>query len=164
MVFPRFSKRTVISAILLTALALPASILAGQDRPLKIRLEVHEQVGFTPDCPSQFGGTTTGTGKGTHLGKLSFNATDCITPVEDHFTFAGEFTIVAANGDQLVGNYGGSFIPINTGPVYSLSDATFEITGGTGRFTQATGSGELRGTQSTKTGKGTFKADGTISY
>lgn len=164
MIFPRFSKRNVISAILLTAMISPASILAGQDRPLKIRLAIHEQVGFSPDCPSQFGGTTTGTGKGTHLGKLSFNAIDCITPMEDHFTFAGEFTIVAANGDKLAGNYGGSFIPINTGPVYRLSDATFEITGGTGRFAQATGSGELTGTENVTTGNGTFKADGTISY
>ncbi|MCO6441757.1 MAG: hypothetical protein J5I81_11855 [Nitrococcus mobilis] len=164
MVFPEFLKRSIISAILLTAMVSSASILAGQDRPLKVRLEIHEQVGFSPDCPSQFGGTTTGTGKGTHLGRLSFNATDCITPMEDHFTFTGEFTIVVADGDKLTGNYSGSFITINTGPVYSLSDAMLEITGGTGRFAQATGSAKLTGTENVTTGNGTFNADGTISY
>jgi hypothetical protein len=84
--------------------------------------------------------------------------------MEDHFTFKGEFTMVAANGDKVTGNYGGSFVPIGAGPTYRLSDGTFEITGGTGRFAQATGSGELQGKQDTTTGAGTLKADGTISY
>lgn len=164
MIFPEFSKRNVMSAILLTAMILPASTLAGENKPFKVSLLTQEHVGFSPDCPSKFGGTTTGTGNGTHLGKVSFSATDCITPMEDHFTFKGEFTVVATNGDKIVGNYDGSFVPINNGPMYRLSDATFEITGGTGRFAQATGSADLKGTQNTKTGKGTLKADGTISY
>lgn len=163
MVFPVFSKRNVISAILLTAMVSPLSALGGQNKPLKIRLKVHEQVGFSLDCPSQFGGTTTGTGKGTHLGKLSFNATDCITPMEDHFTFNGEFTIIAANGDKLIGNYSGAFVPINSGPVYSLSDATLKILGGTGRFAQAGGSAELTGTENVTTGNGIFNVNGSIS-
>ncbi|HET8701087.1 MAG TPA: hypothetical protein VFL97_05425 [Nitrococcus sp.] len=164
MIFPELSKRNVISTILLTVMIFPASTLAGQDRPLKISLMTQEQVEFSPDCPSKFGGTTTGTGKSTHLGKVSFTATDCITPMGDHFTFKGKFTVAAANGDKLTGNYGGSFVPINAGPMYSLSDATFDITGGTGRFAQATGSAKLQGKQNTKTGKGILKADGIISY
>ena len=164
MTFPKFSKRKAISTILLTAMISPANALAAQDEPFKVSLVTREQVRFKPDCPTQFGGTTTGTGEGTHLGRTSFTATDCITPLEDHFTFEGEFTVTASNGDKLTGNYGGSFVPVNGGPTYNLSDATFEITGGTGRFAQATGSGEMQGKQNTKTGKGILKAEGTISY
>lgn len=164
MIFFKCLKYNIIFAIFLAAMILPASILAGENKPLKISLVTQEQVGFSPDCPSKFGGTTTGTGKSTHLGKVSFTATDCIISMEDHFTFKGEFIVVAANGDKLTGNYGGSFVPVNNGPMYRLSDATFEITGGTGRFTQAKGSAELQGKQNTKTGKGTLEAKGAISY
>jgi hypothetical protein len=84
--------------------------------------------------------------------------------MENHFTFKGTFTLTAANGDKLTGDYSGSFIPKDAGPMYSLSDAKFQITGGTGRFAQAIGSAELQGNQNLQTGKGKLEVDGTISY
>lgn len=167
MIFFNFSKHKIIPAILLTAMISPATALAtsivDKNVPLKVSLDLHEEMGFKPDCSSQFGGTTIGTGNGTHFGKISFKGADCITPIDNYFTFEGEFILAAANGDKLTGNYDGLFVPINSGPTYSISDATFEITGGTGRFAQATGSGELQGTQDTTTGDGTLNADGTMS-
>lgn len=161
-----FSKRDVISAILLTAMVSPSAVLSGEkaDRPLKASLVTQEQVGYTPGCPSKFGGTITGTGKSTHLGKVSLTAADCITPMENHFTFKGTFTLMAANGDELTGDYSGSFIPKDAAPMYDLSDAKFRITGGTGRFARASGSAELHGNQNIQTGKGKLEVDGTISY
>lgn len=161
-----FSRHSVISAILLAAMMSPAVALSEgkADRPFKASLVTQEHAGFTPNCPSKFGGTTTGTGKSTHLGKVTLTATDCITPMENHFTFKGTFTLTAANGDKLTGDYSGSFIPDNGGPTYNLSEAKFKITGGTGRFVQATGSAELQGSQNIQTGKGKLDADGTISY
>lgn len=167
MTFSSFSKRKVISAVLLTAMISPATALAipltKPNVPLKVSVEFHEDVGFRPDCPAQFGGTATGTGEGTHLGKFSFAATDCITPIENYFTFNGEFILTAANDDKLKGTYGGLFIPVDTGPMYRLSDAMMEVTGGTGRFAETTGSAELTGTEDLTTGNGTFEVDGTIS-
>lgn len=84
--------------------------------------------------------------------------------MENHYTFKGKLTITAANGDKITGDYSGSFIPLNTPPMYSLSDAKFEITGGTGRFSNASGGADLRGSQNIQTGKGKIEADGTISY
>ncbi|SCY03764.1 hypothetical protein SAMN05216420_10283 [Nitrosospira sp. Nl5] len=132
--------------------------------PLKVSLVTQEQVGYTPTCPSKFGGTLTGTGKSTHMGKVTLLANDCITPMENGFTFKGTFELTAANGDKLTGGYSGTFTPINSGPTYSLSDAELQITGGTGRFSKASGSAELEGTQNTLTGKGKMEANGTISY
>lgn len=167
MIFLKFSKHKAISAIFLTAMISPATALATaithQKVPLKINLELHEQVGFRLYCPSLFGGTTTGTGNGTHMGNVSFKGSDCITQTENYFTFKGRFMLTAANDDMLLGLYGGSFVPINSGPMYSISDATFKIIGGTGRFALATGSGELQGTQDMTTGNGTLQADGTMN-
>lgn len=161
---PEFFKRNV-SAILLTAMISPAIVFSAQpERPLKASFVTQEQAGFRPDCPSKFGGTTTGTGKSTHLGKVSFTAIDCITPKENYFTFAGKLTLITANGDKLIGDYSGSFKPVNSGSLYTLSDAKFEITGGTGRFADAEGTAGLKGNQDILTGKGKMELDGAISY
>jgi hypothetical protein len=157
--------RNIISAILPAILMLPAVLLAdATSRPLKASVETHEQPGFRADCPSKFGGTTTGTGKSTHMGKVSLKADDCITPMEDHFIFEGAFTLTAANGDTVTGRYKGAFVPADDQSRYSLSDAKFEITGGTGRFRGAKGIAKLKGDQDIATGKGKIEVDGTVSY
>jgi hypothetical protein len=162
---PKFPKRTAISLFAVAGVALPAVTLASSTNvPLKMSAVTQEQTGYTPTCPSKFGGTTTGTGKSSHLGKISFTATDCITPMENHYTFKGTLTITVANGDKIIGDYSGSFLPLDTPPMYSLSDAKFEITGGTGRFSNAKGSADLKGSENIQTGKGKIEADGTISY
>ena len=167
MTFSFLSKHRVIFATLLTVLISPATALAipmtSPNVPLNVSVLFKEKVGFRPDCPSQFGGTANGIGAGTHLGVFSFMATDCITPIDFYFSFEGDFLLTAINGDELSGIYGGLFIPVNGGPVHRLEDATMEITGGTGRFAQATGGGTLTGGEHLNTGIGVFQVDGTIS-
>ena len=156
----------VISAIIFAVMISPAVSFAGE-KPLKASFVTQEQVGFKPDCPSRFGGSTTGKGNSTHLGKVSLTGTDCITPVENYYTFEGKLTLTAANGDKLTGDYSGLFTPAttaSTGSMYNLAEAKFNITGGTGRFAKATGSAELTGNQDIKTGKGKIEANGTIKY
>lgn len=161
----QFSKRTITSVIAVAGLTLPLMALASPTTaPLKISAVTQEKSGLNPDCPSGFGGTTTGTGKSTHMGKISIAANDCITPADNHYAFIGKLTITAANGDKLSGDYSGSLVPAETVPVYSFSNATFQITGGTGRFSKASGSAEIKGNQDIKTGKGKMEVDGTISY
>ena len=161
----KFPKRAIISLFAVAGIALPAVTLASPTNvPLKMSAETQEHAAYTPNCPSKFGGTTTGTGKSSHLGKISLTATDCITPMENHYTFKGKLTIIAANGDKIIGDYSGSFLPLDTPPMYSLSDAKFEITGGTGRFSNAKGSMDLKGSQNIQTGKGKIEVEGTISY
>jgi len=157
--------RNIISAILPAILMLPTVLLAdATGKPLKASMETHEQPGFRADCPSKFGGTTTGTGKSTHMGKVSLKAIDCITPMEDHFIFDGTFTLTAASGDTVTGGYKGAFVPADDQSRYSLSGAKFEITGGTGRFRGAKGTAELKGDQDIATGKGKIEVDGMVSY
>jgi hypothetical protein len=53
-------------------------------------------------------------------------------------TFIGSFHWFAANGDELYGTFEGYLTPTGTPGVYDNHE-TSEVTGGTGRFTSATG-------------------------
>ena len=92
---------------------------------------------FTFDGPWEGPWTTTGQVEGTlrHLGLAKMTTTHTASP--DGTISGGEFTIVAANGDELRGSYtaSGGFIS----DTQVLGTAAFTIEGGTGRFAQATG-------------------------
>lgn len=79
-----------------------------------------------------------------------------------HFAL-GEDTITAANGDTLTLSYDGTFVVDYTQGTASVDEA-WEVTGGTGRFTNAAGSGTLRMLQSLVTGAGTGWTSGWIAY
>ena len=133
---------------------------------IKFSLGTQEQVGYNPrsNCPSQFEGTITGSGKGTHLGIITLAASDCITPMQNYFTSSGNLTITAANGDTLIGNYSGSFIPTDTPNIYMYDNFIINISVGTGRFIGATGSGTMEGTSNVKTGQGVVEGTMNVTY
>ena len=81
----------------------------------------------------------------------------------------GEFTLVAANGDEIHGTYAGAatYDPDRADLLHGV--ATFVITGGTGRFLRATGSIEARFLEtlddpSWASAKVTWSFDGTVNY
>jgi hypothetical protein len=90
---------------------------------------------------------TSTTGTGTLIGAYAFETQECFDLAA--LTFSGSFTITAANGDTLVGAYAG-YLTGRDGPT-SLYAFTATVTGGTGRFEQATGtfSGTGQGNLST---------------
>lgn len=136
----------------------------SKTKEIRFSLGTQEQVGYTPTCPSQFGGTLSGSGKGTHLGVISLSASDCIIPMQNYFISNGNLTITAANGDKLTGTYSGSFIPTDNPSIYMYDDFTIQITGGTGRFAGAAGSGTLEGTSNVQTGQGVVEGTMSVSY
>lgn len=85
---------------------------------------------------------STGTGRLTHLGKVTVTNTHC-TFLADFSFSGGEMTITAANGDELLMTYSGTFVMIfgPSGPVRSDVQLAWDIVGGTGRFAGAEGSG-----------------------
>jgi hypothetical protein len=133
-------------------------------KKISFTMGLQEIISGMPACPTHLGGTTTGIGRATELGVISLVANDCITPQPNYFLSKGKFTLTTANGDNITANYSGSFIPTNYPSIYSYEDFTIQITGGTGRFAGATGSGVLEGTSNIQTGLG--EAEGTllISY
>lgn len=133
-------------------------------KKISFTLGLQEIISGMPACPSQLGGTNTGIGRASDLGVVTLAADDCITPIQNYFLSKGKFTLTTAKGDNITANYSGSFVPTNYPFIYSYEDFTIQITGGTGRFAGATGSGVLEGTSHIQTGLG--EAEGTllISY
>jgi hypothetical protein len=88
--------------------------------------------------------TETGSGTATHIGKFVITNTEsvnfCTNPEGGDIN--GQFTITAANGDQIFGTYYtvGHF-DFQAGQITALGE--YQIIGGTGRFTGATGSGQI---------------------
>jgi hypothetical protein len=101
----------------------------------------------------------TGTGNATHLGRytatLDFRV-DLRTPASPA---VGSFTLTAANGDSISGDLVGR-ASIVSGVATVVETAT--ITGGTGRFAEATGSFTIARTVVQATGVSSGSFDGTI--
>lgn len=152
-----------------TSLALCASVPASADsfvtKPLVISAVLQEVVGPSPRCASAFGGTITGHGDEPSFGRVAFIGTDCITPSGYLFNFSdGRITIVTKTGEAIFAKYSGQFVPTGEGTKYTFNNATFQITGGTGRFHKASGGGGFTGGEDMATGAGTIKLNGKISY
>lgn len=108
--------------------------------------------------------TTVGTGRATHLGKFTF--------ISPHLSGLFDFSIEgiqifsAANGDELHADLAGNLQPFvdETGHLYLTGDITGTITGGTGRFANATGSFTFSLFFDTETASSTAEIDGMILY
>ena len=102
-------------------------------------------------------------GQATHLGKVTLISQDCITPMtQASFSFASDqLVLTAANGDQVFATYSG--VLTSEGTVGVITGG-YQIVGGTGRFSQATGAGSVHGVEDLSTGKGQVQLNGTISY
>lgn len=149
-------------------LAVSATASAGDwvVEPLDVEGTLVEATGPAAHCLSQFGGTISGHGKSKMMGgKVVFIATDCITPVGPLFNFSdGKFIVMTTSGDQIFANYSGQFVPTGQGARYAFSGATFQITGGTGKFRKVTGGGVLSGGEDMITGVGDIKLTGNVQY
>jgi len=93
-------------------------------------------VSATPVAPNVVLVVSSGTGNATQLGR--FEMTSPHLTYLDTFAVEGEQIFTAANGDTLVAQFTGQFIPQPDGSLEATLEC--EITEGTGRFADATGS------------------------
>jgi hypothetical protein len=110
----------------------------------------------------------TGTGHYEHLGNTIFTGTSTSTGGAACGGFAAteKDTYTGANGDKVFLTVVDSLCPTSTPGVFHVS-GTFTVTGGTGRFEHASGSGTISATatfQSATTGTFSGSTAGTISY
>jgi hypothetical protein len=114
--------------------------------------------------------SSTGSGTISHLGKVTMTEshTTTILASSGYKTSAvtgGEATIVAANGDELFLTFSGT--GILTGPGQFADTFNYTVTGGTGRFEGAGGTGVIHSTDGQGTGNRVpfvFDLAGVISY
>jgi hypothetical protein len=173
------------TSILFAALAFHSGNAAAELRnlPLNISLEtleslaLQEKPGVTCSRLDESVGMTTGSGTMTvgyknrgYVGVVTANARDCATPT---FVFSnGKLTVHAVNGSTLTADYSGSFSGTAGSTILTMNkDAKFTITGGTGVFEGAHGSGKLSGYVDVKNATigaqnmpGKLQATGTISF
>jgi hypothetical protein len=154
-----------LRASCLTLLAAVTLVFAPQPATAK------DQVPFRADFNTVFESTlnfpfisvhVTGDGEATHLGRTAIETTDQVGNVLTGATTA-TYHLTAANGDEVVVEFYFLALPTQTGFTFA---GTWEITGGTGRFTNASGSGTIEGRAdftSATGGVGQFTMIGTIS-
>ena len=103
----------------------------------------------------------TGTGYATQLGKSSAHYRECLLPATGAVT-GGTFTLTAANGDMLFGTYSGQAFPTGDPNVLTYEDPGV-VTGGTGRFADASGSVTQSGVANLATGEYEGTLTGSVS-
>jgi len=112
-----------------------AGVLSNdQEVPFKGRLEGTATI--TPGTPPFLSVSIEGTGNATHLGRFTVEIPHVVNTTNRTSTGTYEFT--AANGDTLTAGFTGQATLTAPGVLSVVETAT--ITGGTGRFADATGS------------------------
>ena len=151
---PLFFAVVVASAVALTSIAVSA---VAAETPFKGRVNAVET--GTVVFPTRFLDRE-GTGNATHLGRYTEHVTMVINIPTLSSTGAATFT--AANGDTLLATVAGQ--ATRTSPTTLSIVEVYTITGGTGRFADATGSFTLTSTVEQTTGVSSGKFSGTIDH
>ena len=150
------------AAVLLTT---PPAATAATTTPFKSEITAQASFAETP-VPGVLTLTGSGVGHASHLGNVTASTTetlDLVTSPGGVVIRDGRMVMVAANGDELHWAYDGvGSLPDAQG--VSTFSGTFLITGGTGRFADATGGGTLQGTGNSITGVASVSYQGTIDH
>lgn len=115
-------------------------------RPFRFTLTGNANPDFSQG-PCNVVNVETGTGVAQHLGRVTWVSEEianfCIDPNDPSLAeVTGALVITAANGDQLTGTYT-TLVDADFGAGILTANGDFVITGGTGRFTDASGSGTI---------------------
>ncbi len=139
----------VLGAVLILSLVAPASAREPVRPFLGHATGMDSLVAATAACPagSMWFVTENGTGYFTHLGRVQYTFEQCaaanLATGEGWTTGKGSMTILVASGDRLTLSYEATF-QATPMPIPTTADVHLDwvVTGGTGRFVAATGSGE----------------------
>jgi hypothetical protein len=153
----RYPLFVALVAAFAVSLASVASAVAAET-PFKGKVNAVETVEVAPPTLSV---TRDGTGTATYLGKFTEHITLQVDIPTAHATGVATFT--AANGDTLTATVSGQSTPTTTPGVVSIVEV-YTITGGTGRFADATGTFTVRSTLDRSTGVSSGTFSGAIDH
>jgi hypothetical protein len=148
---PRHPPFLALIGVFTVFLAVSAVSAMAAETPFKGTVNAHETVVPSPPTASL---TRDGTGTATYLGRYTEHIVMTINLPT--LSSAGTATFTAANGDALTAAVLGQ--ATRTGPTTLSIVEVYTITGGTGRFADATGTFTLHSTvdQTTGVSSGTF--------
>jgi hypothetical protein len=152
-------RHTLIGLLVLPALALPMQAAADDQMPLKGAES--GTFGLSVPCEGGVVLDVAGTGHTTQLGNYSGRYRECLNPATGAVT-DGTFTLTAANGDKVYGTYSGQATPTQDPNVVNYEDPGV-ITGGTGRFADASGTLTTSGLANLATGDYTGTITGSLA-
>jgi hypothetical protein len=173
------------SAALLALAFAGGNAIAAPSQSFTADLNTMEFLVPSPLCGSQQGGVGAGTGSSNVFAKTSggsavpvgMTSTDCVDSSGAQLSFYnGHFILTGPGGDSITATYSGNLIPTaqttSNGQLlvtYTFyPDATFTITGGTGRYVNASGNGTISGSEIVNTSNGTsqgkLKAVGNLMH
>jgi hypothetical protein len=166
----RLLRNSGLGVLVLAAIAValaPKGVLADDDGvPVKGTFVVSFMYPSAVNYCASAGNPIEGQGLGniSKLGPMFLTVKKCGTRNGDIVTFQGTFTMTAANGDTLEGvETGTADLSLTDENGYRPSQGTFTFTGGTGRFSQASGSLSWTAVQNpTSVGVNTGTANGTV--
>ena len=150
-------RTSFIAIALLFSLAGP--VAAAEEVPLKGTLDA--VVTITPIQPPVVSVLVEGTGNATHLGQYTVEFTAVVNQATRTGIGPGMIVITAANGDTITAESTGQAALVAPGVLSTVDTAT--ISGGTGRFADATGSFVLKRTFWVVMGVTTGSFEGSIS-
>ena len=154
----RFSSAASLALAFLAVLGLAGPAPAQQQVPFQGRLE--GVVTVTPLAPPLVSALVNATGNATQLGQFTLAIPHIVNRATG--TATGSYQFTAANGDRLTASFTGKATPTATPGVLAIVE-TATITGGTGRFTGATGGFTCQRLFNTITGRTVGSFAGTIS-
>jgi hypothetical protein len=152
------SSRVGLALAVWAVLGLAGPAAAGEEVPFKGTLE--GDVTMTPLEPPFVSVLVEGTGNATQLGKFDVSIPHIVD--RSTRTAVGSYEFIAANGDKLTADFTGQASLTDTPGVISIVE-TATITGGTGRFANATGSFVVERLFDTVAGTTSGSFEGTIS-
>jgi hypothetical protein len=156
----RLDERSLLSGGLVAApLEAPAALIQRAAAPANHQVAFHLSGTGQLDFAT---GNFSASGEATQLGHWTNSGHLDLVPVvvneKPRFHATGQATSIAANGDALSMSIDGF-----ADPATGHATATFTVTGGTGRFQNATGTEHMELDQNFTTGAFIFTLDGTIS-
>jgi hypothetical protein len=132
----------VLVVLSVGTMAVTPAVSSAEEVPFKASLTGNAHLSLTDD-PSVLRNDETGVGTATHLGLFTWADIEFadFDEVPRGVAVVASFNMTAANGDQLFGTFTstGYFADAQTLVIHG----SYEFTGGTGRFTEATGSGDI---------------------
>jgi hypothetical protein len=164
----RLLRNSVLGVLGLAAIAwAPNAVLADDDGvPVNGTFVVSFMYPSAVNYCASAGNPIEGQGLGnvSRLGPLFLTVKKCGTRNGDTVTFQGTFTMTAANGDTLEGvETGTAVLSLTDENGYRPSQGTFTFTGGSGKFSGASGRLSWRAVQNpTSVGVNAGTANGTV--